>query len=135
MKEDKGRVHVQQKDKVQIAEMVAVYDELDRLREEHPDIAAEINPEYGRKTIIERVLGVYISLRERFHKENIVDRKVYLWLHLLGMFGLHHFYARHWIKGILYIAMSWTGISVGMTLIDWMAAFPQKANGEGKIMI
>lgn len=135
MKKDKEKVHGQQREKVDMAQMVAVYDQLDQLREEHPDIAAQVNPQYGKKTIMERVLGFYISLRERFHKENTVDRKVYLWLHLLGMFGIHHFYSRHWIKGLLYAAMSWTGISVGMTLIDWMAAFPIKADGEGRIRV
>lgn len=120
---------------VSTAEVFAVYDQLDQLREEYPDIAAQVNPNYTKKTMMERFLGLYISIRERFHKENIVNRKVYLWLHLLGVLGIHHFYSRHWIKGLLYVAMSWTGVSVGMTFIDWMAAFPKAPDENGRIVV
>ena len=117
------------------AEVIAAYDELDQLREEHPEIAAEVNPKYGKKTVMEQLLGFYLSMRERFHIETQVNRKTYLWLHLLGVFGVHHFYSRHWIKGLIYLAVCWSGISIGMTLIDWLGAFPKQADENGMIVV
>lgn len=124
-----------QENKVSAVEMVAAYDELDQLREEYPEIAAEVNPKSSKKTVMERLLEFYLSMRERFHKEIAVNRKTYLWLHLLGIVGVHHFYSRHWIKGLLYVAVSWSGVSVGMTIIDWMAAFPKAPDENGMIVV
>lgn len=135
MKKSKDRVQRPETEKINAAEMVAAYDELDQLREQYPDIASEVNPQYNKKTVMERLLGFYTAMRERFHKETVVQRKVYLWLHLLGMFGVHHFYARHWVKGLIYLAVCWSGISIGMTLIDWMAAFPKAADENGRIVV
>ena len=84
---------------------------------------------------MERLLGFYLFIRERFHIETQVNRKTYLWLHLLGGFGIHHFYSRHWIKGLIYLAICWTGISYGMTIIDWLEAFPKKADDNGNIIV
>ena len=125
----------QSRERINAADAMAAYEELDQLRAEHPDIAVEVNPRYGKKTVIERLLGFYLSMRERFHVETQVNRRVYLWLHLLGFLGVHHFYARHWIKGLIYVAISWTGISLGMTFIDWMAAFPKAADENGLITV
>ena len=131
----KKKNYLKQEEKINAADVIATYDELDRLREEHPDIAAEVNPRYGKKNIVERLTGFYLSMRERFHIETRVKRKTYLWLHLLGGFGIHHFYSRHWIKGIIYLAICWTGISYGMTFIDWLAAFPKQADENGYIVV
>lgn len=124
-----------QKEHINAADVVAIYDELDQLREQYPEAAAQVNPKYNKKTFLERMLGVYVSIRERFHIETPVNRKVYLWLHLLGLFGIHHFYAKHWIKGLLYLATCWTGISAGMTFLDWLAAFPKKPDENGCILV
>lgn len=122
-------------ERVNAAELLAVYDELDQLREQYPEAAKEVNPQYAKKNLMERLLGFYQAMRERFHTENQVDRKTYLLLHLLGIVGVHQFYARHWIKGLIYLAICWSGISVGMTLIDWMAAFPKKPDENGRITV
>lgn len=124
-----------QEEKINANEILAMYEELDRVREEHPEIAAEVNPQYGKKTLMERLLELYLAIRERFHVETKVNRKIYLWLHLLGVFGIHHFYARHWIKGLLYLAICWSGIGIGMTLVDWMVAYPKQADENGQIII
>ena len=124
-----------QEERLNAKDVIAAYDELDQLREEHPEIAAEVNPKYGEKTVMERLLGFYLSMRERFHIETKVNRKTYLRLHLLGIFGVHHFYSRHWIKGLIYLAICWSGISIGMTIIDWIAAFPKQADENGQITV
>lgn len=117
------------------AEVLAAYDELDQLREEHPEIAAEVNPKYGKKTVMERFLGFYLSMRERYHIETQVNRKTYLRLHWLGFLGVHHFYSGHWIKGLIYLAICWSGISLGMTFIDWLETFPKQADENGMITV
>ena len=124
-----------QEERINTADVVAAYEELDKLREEHPEIAAEVNPKYNKKTTIERLLGFYLSMRERFHIETQVNRKTYLWLNLLGVFGVHHFYSRHWIKGLIYLAICWSGIGFAMTFIDFMAAFPKQADENGQITV
>ena len=131
----KNKKATKQEERVNGEDVIAAYDELDLLREEHPEIAAEVNPKYAKKTIMERLLGFYLSMRERFHIETQVNRKTYLWLHLLGVFGVHHFYSRHWIKGLIYLAICWSGISIGMTFIDWAAAFPKQADENGQIIV
>ena len=132
-KEDKRNARTEER--INGADVVALYDELDRVREEHPEAAAEVNPSYNKKSLLERLLEFYLSVRERFHIETQVNRKTYLWLHLLGGFGIHHFYSRHWIKGLIYLAICWTGISYGLTLIDWLEAFPKKADDNGNISV
>lgn len=122
-------------ERVRAVELIGVYDELDQLREQYPEAARAVNPNYGKKNLLERLLGFYQAMRARFYTENEVNRRVYLWLHLLGVVGAHHFYARHWIKGLLYLAICWTGVSAGLTLIDWMAAFPKKPDEYGQIVV
>ena len=125
----------EKEERINSADVIAVYDELDELREKYPEAAAEVNPRYNKKTLMERLLGFYLAMRERFHVATRVKRKTYLWLHLLGGFGIHHFYSRHWIKGLIYLAICWSGISYAMTIIDWMSAFPKQADEDGMIIV
>lgn len=38
-----------QKERINAADVVAVYDELDRLREQYPEAAEQVNPKYNKK--------------------------------------------------------------------------------------
>lgn len=116
-------------------EVIAAYEELDELRAKHPDIAAQVRPKDKKKTFMERLMGFYLKVRERFHKETPVRKKTYCWLCLLGPFGVHHFYSRHWIKGLIYLAISFSGITVAMAFIDWMVAYPKTPDDRGMIII
>ena len=58
-----------------------------------------------------------------------------VWLCLLAGIGINQFYARHWVKGLLYLAFSWTGIPIAMGLVDWMIAVPKQPDENGMIMI
>lgn len=49
--------------------------------------------------------------------------------------GAHCFYAGKKIKGVLYLLLSWTGISFAMSLIDWMQVVPMKADENGNIAL
>ncbi len=75
------------------------------------------------------------ELKDRIEKPNTVNRKKYLWLCLLSIVGANQFYAGHYVKGLFYLALSWTGISVAMGFIDWMAAVPRQADDDGNIMV
>ncbi len=116
-------------------EVLAAYEELDDLRAAHPDIVAQVRPGDKNKTVMERLMGLYLRMRERFHKETPVNKKTYCWLCLLGPFGVHHFYSKHWIKGLIYLAISFSGITVAMAAIDWMVAYPKQADENGMIIV
>ena len=68
-------------------------------------------------------------------EKHLVNRKTYLRLCWLGIFGAHRFYEKRYVLGVLYCAMCWTGFSVGMTLIDAMIAIPKKPDENGNIWL
>lgn len=112
---------------INVSELIALQEELDELRAEH---GIEV-----KKNWLERILEKYYAFKDKHTFESPVKKKTYCWLCLLGPFGVHHFYARHWVKGLLYLGTCWCGISCGMTLIDWMVAFPKKPDENGMILI
>ena len=77
----------------------------------------------------------YFDLKEKLDTPNEVNRKKYLWLCALSIVGANQFYARHYLKGVFYLILSWTGISVALGLMDWMVAIPKTADENGNIMI
>ena len=77
----------------------------------------------------------YFELKEKLDVPKTVNRKKYLWLCALSIVGANQFYAGHFVKGLYYLALSWTGISVAMGLLDFMAAVPKEADDNGNIMI
>ena len=77
----------------------------------------------------------YFELKEKLDEPKTVNRKKYLWLCALSIVGANQFYAGHFAKGVFYLILSWTGISVAMGLLDWMAAVPKEADEHGNIEI
>ena len=65
-----------------------------------------------------------------------VSKGVYIGLCLLlGGAGLHKFYAGKWIQGLLYLALSWTGVSVVLALLDLLVAMFKRTNDYGEIRV
>ena len=65
-----------------------------------------------------------------------VSKGVYIGLCLLlGGAGLHKFYAGKWIQGLLYLALSWTGVSVVLALLDLLVAIFKRPNEYGEIRV
>ena len=65
-----------------------------------------------------------------------VSKGVYIGLCLLlGGAGLHKFYAGKWIQGLLYLALSWTGVSVVLALLDLLVAIFKRTNEYGEIRV
>lgn len=117
---------VEQEASPDIREFVQAADELARLQEEH---GIQV-----RRNLFER-LGIHYLSRSATDSSLPVDKKRYCLACLLGMFGVHHFYAGHWRRGLLYLLFCWTGITIGMAMIDWMAAFPKSCDTQGKIRV
>ena len=66
----------------------------------------------------------------------MVKKGVYIGLCLLlGGAGLHKFYAGKWIQGLLYLALSWTGVSVVLALLDLLVAIFKRTNEYGEIRV
>lgn len=109
-----------------IRAFVQASDELARLQEEH-GIAAQRN-------LFERLAARYLA-HPATDRSRLVDKKRYCLACLLGIFGVHHFYAGHWGKGLAYLLFCWTGIPMGLAVIDWMAAVPKPRDSEGRIRV
>ena len=88
-----------------------------------------------KKALWVRLGDWYYSFKEKHTTYSMVNRKTYLWRCLLSIVGANQFYARHWVRGGLYLAFCWTGIPAALGLIDWMAAIPMEADSDGKILI
>lgn len=111
----------------EVSELIRLENELKDLREQHGI------EEKG--SFFDRLMMRYYAFKEKHTRLNTVNRSKYLKFHWLGLFGGHHFYARHYVKGILYLLICWTGISGGMTIIDLMKALPMKPDENGNIEI
>ncbi len=107
--------------------------ELFALESELSDLKRQYNIE--DKSWFARLGDRYYAFKEAHTVLHPVNRKTYLWLCLLAVFGINQFYAKHWVKGLFYLAISWTGIPVAFGLIDWMIAVPKQADENGNILI
>ena len=83
---------------------------------------------------ISRVISGIFKLRDAREKQ-LVSKKKYMRLMLLGMFGAHRFYAKQYITAVLYLATCWLGISLAMTLIDVLVVIPMEPDENGHILI
>ena len=65
-----------------------------------------------------------------------VSKGTYIALCLfLGGAGLHKFYAGKWGQGLLYLALSWTGISVVLALFDLLITMFKRPDEYGEIQV
>ncbi len=100
--------------------------ELNDLKREH----GIEDKERGLKRLISKVLN------KRAERVKVpVKKKTYIRLCLLGMFGAHRFYAKQYFTAVVYLLLFWSGISISMTIIDWMIVAPMKADENGDIYL
>ena len=114
-------------EKIDVNKIIALQSELDDLKREN-----HIEEKPG---FFGRLADFYLDFTKKYDKPRTVNRKNYCWLCLLGAFGVQHFYAGHWVKGLICVAFCWTGIPIAMGMIDWMVALPKKADENGNIEI
>ena len=109
-----------------VTDIAYAQEELNQLRKEH----GLEKKEKGLKRLITWALD------KRDAREKVpVNKKTYIRLCLLGMFGAHRFYAKQYVTAVLYLLLCWSGISISMTIIDWMIVAPMKADENGNIML
>lgn len=109
-----------------VSDIVYAQEELNQLRKEY-GLEKE---EKGLKKLITR----YLDKREE-RKRVPVNKKTYIRLCLLGLFGAHRFYSKRYGLGVLYLLLCWTGISFSMTIIDWMIVAPMKPDENGNVYL
>ena len=67
---------------------------------------------------------------------SVVNRKKYGWIVVLtGWFGGHHFYAKRYKLGLLYLLFFWSGFPAAMAIVDWLIWLPKKPDENGNIEI
>ena len=101
---------------------------------------AELNALKKEHGLEEKEKGLKGLITKFFNKREArvkhpVNKKKYLKWGILGIFGAHRFYAKHYVLGVLYLLLCWTGISVTMTLIDLMEVAPMQADENGCVML
>lgn len=89
------------------------------------------NPDHG---FLWNCIDHYVTWYDGREK-HCVSRKMYLRLCILGIFGVHHFYAKRPILGLLYLATCWSGFSIAMTIVDAIIAAPMKPDENGNIWL
>lgn len=115
-----------QEEKQILADLAVAQAELNELKKEH-GLEEE---EKGLKKLISKLLD------KRDARVKVpVKKKTYLWLGLLGIFGAHRFYAKQYVTAVLYLLLFWTGISITMTIIDYMVILPMEADENGNILL
>ena len=97
----------------------------------------ELKKEYGledEEKGLKKLISKLLDKREAREKVP-VRKKTYLWLGLLGIFGIHRFYAKQYVTAVIYLLLFWTGISITMTIIDYMVVLPMEPDENGNILL
>lgn len=117
------------KERVSPEEYFALQQELEETKRQY-GIVDEPKKE-GR---ISRAISAFFDRRDAREKQ-LVSKKKYMLLMLLGVFGAHRFYAKQYPTAILYLATCWCGFSVAMTVIDVLAVIPMQPDENGNILL
>ena len=83
---------------------------------------------------ISRAISNFFDRRDAREKQ-LVSKKKYMLLMLLGMFGAHRFYAKQYVTAVFYLATCWLGVSIAMTIVDLMIVIPMQPDENGNILI
>ncbi|WP_400152191.1 TM2 domain-containing protein [Candidatus Methanarcanum hacksteinii] len=54
---------------------------------------------------------------------------------LLGWIGIHRFYARRFVSGILYIFFCWTTIPAILGIVEGIVALTEEDDGNGFLIV
>ena len=54
---------------------------------------------------------------------------------LLGGIGIHRFYARRFVSGILYILFCWTAIPAILGIVEGIVALTEEDDGNGFLIV
>ena len=111
---------------IEVGKLIALEDELHRLKKEC-GIEEKTSPiKKSIDWIIERISG-----REPMRVKKL---NYCLCALMLGFLGAHQFMVHKWAKGVLYLALSFTGLSFVLSLLDILYAAFLKTD-DGTILI
>jgi TM2 domain-containing membrane protein YozV len=114
-----------EEDKVDIARLVALEEELHDLKE-----ANGIEEKHGK---VSNLISRFFD-SQRAKQEIMLSKKKYLLLAIFtGWMGGHRFYARQYPTAILYLLLCWTGFGAAMTLIDLLIIIPKPIDENGLV--
>lgn len=118
----------------EMIEMAVMQEELNLLRKEH-GIEKE-------KKGLAKFWSLYFSKEEEVPEKkkgrvpSVVNRRKYFWfLILTGWCGGHHFYAKRYKLGLLYLLFFWSGFPAAMAIADWVVWLPKQPDENGNIEI
>ena len=114
---------------VSVEDMLLAQMELDELRRKYG-----IEDGAKREGRISRAISGFFVRRDARQRQ-LVSKKKYMLLMLLGIVGAHRFYAKQWATAIFYLATCWTGISTAMTVIDVLVVIPMQPDENGNILM
>lgn len=114
-------------EKVDINEFIAAEEELSNLKKKLG---------IKQKTHIwKKILNLIVDHKEKRLPVRI-SKKKYCFLALFGgIFGIHQFAVKKYITGVIYLLVSFTGLSFAMSILDiWYAAF-LKSDEDKRVII
>lgn len=116
---------------VNYEEYLAAQAELRYLREKY----GIEDPDKEKEGKISRMISNFFERRDMRQKV-LVNRKKFLWLLVLtGWCGGHRFYAHHYKVAIFYLLTCWTGMSIAMSIIDFLQFVPYPVDENGCILV
>jgi hypothetical protein len=114
-------------EKVDINEFIAAEEELSNLKKELG---------IKQKTHIwKKILNLIVDHKEKRLPVRISKKKYCLLALFGGIFGIHQFAVKKYITGVIYLLVSFTGLSFAMSILDiWYAAF-LKGDEDKRVII
>ena len=79
----------------------------------------------------------HISTQEENPGKHLVNKYLYVILAIspLGWIGIHQFYARHFVKGLLYLLFSVTAIPAVLSVIDFIRGCGELRDDKNRIWV
>lgn len=119
----------------ELVELAILQEELNALKKEHGIVE--------EKKGLAKYFSLYFSKsddqeqqQKKERKLSVVNRKIYLlFLVLTGWCGGHHFYAKRYKLGLLYLLFFWSGFPLAMAVADWLVWLPKVPDENGNIEI
>lgn len=104
---------------------------------EVPLSSLKFQPQLGMLVDVYESATEIVVLPQLVYREGkVVNKIIYILLaFFLGGLGIHKFYARKTIAGIIYLIFCWTGIPAIISLIEAVLALTKKADVHGNIIL
>jgi len=119
----------QTKETYDVADFVAAETELQELKEKY-NISSE-----EKKPLWKKIGDKYAAYKDSIKPVTISKKKYCLTTLFFGWLGVHQFMTGKKVAGVLYLLVSWTGISFAMSVLDIFYAVFLKADENHCISI